>query len=114
MRVCQAFFEILYCLPMRKVKNRSANYTLSAERFLNLMTLPVKRTMKNYKFFPGWQLRLPAAFLRREILLVLLHRREDAEIALHAARVVIVDVAFDHASQLLFAREALAIVPLTL
>jgi len=23
---------------------------------------PVKRTMKNYKIFLGWQLRLPAAF----------------------------------------------------
>ena len=57
---------------------------------------PVKRTMKNYKIFPGWQLRLPAAFLRREVTLVLLHRRQDAEIALYTSSVVIADVSFDH------------------
>ena len=45
---------------------------------------------------------------------MLLHRREDAEIALHAARVVIVDVAFNHTDQLPLACKPPAVVPLTL
>ena len=70
--------------------------------------------MKNYKIFLGWQLRLPVAFLRREISLVLLHRRQNAEIALYAARVVVVDVALDHADQLLLARKTPAVVAFAL
>ena len=44
---------------------------------------------------------------------MLLHWREDAETTLHSARVVVVDVALDHADQLPLAREALAVVPFT-
>ena len=45
---------------------------------------------------------------------MLLHRRQDAEIALHPTCVVVVDVAFNHANQFLLARESFAIVTLAL
>ena len=52
--------------------------------------------MKNYKIFLGWQLRLPAAFLRREIPLMLFHRRQNAEVTLESLCIVVVDVVFNH------------------
>ena len=75
---------------------KTENYTFLKEEPLLPEPPPVKRTMKNYKIFLGWQLRLPAAFLRREVSLVLLHRRQDAEIALYPACVVVADVSFNH------------------
>lgn len=66
--------------------------------------------MKNYKFFLGWQPWLPAAFLRREIPFVFLHRRQNAEVALHPACIVVVDIALNHADQLLSARKTPAVV----
>ena len=45
---------------------------------------------------------------------MLLHRRQYAEIALHPARIVVVDITFDHADQFLLACEALVVIPLAL
>ncbi len=70
--------------------------------------------MKNYNIFLGWQFRLPATFLCREIQLVLLHRCQNTEVALHAPRVVIVDIALNHAKQLLLACKPPAVVALAL
>ncbi len=66
--------------------------------------------MKNYIFFLGWQPWLPAAFLRREIPFVFLHRRQNAEVALHPACIVVVDIALNHADQLLSARKTPGVV----
>ena len=41
-----------------------------------------------------------------------LHRRQNAEIALHAARVVVVDIAFNHMDQFLLAGKSSAVVAL--
>ena len=45
---------------------------------------------------------------------MLFHRRQNAEIPLYPARVVVVDITLDHADQLLLARETLAVIPLAL
>ena len=58
--------------------------------------LPVKRTMKNNKIILRLAATVASRFLRCEIALVLLHRRQDAETALHTPRVVVVYVSFDH------------------
>ena len=116
-----SYFSIM---PVRILNFEDTGFSLNVDEMHSVMISieeedvfephPVKRTMKNYKIFPGWQLRLPAAFLRREVSLVLLHRRQDAEIALYPACVVVVDVTLNHANQLLLARKTLAIIPLAL
>ena len=98
-----SYFSIM---PVRILNFEDTGFSLNVDEMHSVMISieeedvfephPVKRTMKNYKIFPGWQLRLPAAFLRREIPLVLFHRRQDAEIALYTSSVVVADVSFDH------------------
>ena len=76
--------------------------------------LPVKRTMKNNKIILRLAATVASRFLRCEIALVLLHRRQDAETALHTPRVVVVYVSFDDVDLLLLTREASTVVALTL
>ena len=93
------------------------------------MNRPVNRTEKKYKNFSLrgkyaalWEPEIQATsfagslnlrFLSRcKVEFMLLHRCEDAEIALHPAGVVAADVAFNHLDQLLFAGKPSAIVTL--
>ena len=73
---------------------------------------PVKRTVKNYKIFPDWQLWLSVAFLCCERKLVLLHRRQDTEISLYTPGVVITDEVLYHLNQIFLAGETLAVITL--
>ena len=49
---------------------------------------------------------------RHEIVFVLLHRRQYAQVTLHTAVVVISDVILNHGNKLIAAREASSVVPL--
>ena len=64
-----SYFSIM---PVRILNFEDTGFSLNVDEMHSVMISieeedvfephPVKRTMKNYKIFPGWQLRLPAAF----------------------------------------------------
>jgi len=61
------------------------------------------------------RLGLPEVFLcRQRIAVVLLHRCQNAQVALYPAVVVVDDIIFNHLHKLLTARKSSAVVPLTL
>jgi hypothetical protein len=52
--------------------------------------------VKNYKNFSRTVAQAAVRFLCNEITLMLLHRRENTQIALHALSIVIADVVLNH------------------
>ena len=76
--------------------------------------LPVKRTVKKYKVFPASSLCAAGRFLCSEIQLVLLHRRQHAQVALYSPGVVVVDIVLNHLDKFFLTGKSSAVVTLPL